>query len=118
MKAVDDPDMDPKNIMWNEGVPYVIDLECLDYGNPISGCLDLSLQWAGTVNGKYNEENLRAFYEGYLRSYDNGFRSYDELFGIAYTWVEWLEYNIRRSLGMEGCDDEAIALGTDEVKNT
>ena len=39
MKAVDDPDMDPKNIMWNEGVPYVIDLECLDYGNPISGCL-------------------------------------------------------------------------------
>lgn len=118
MKAVDDPDMDPKNIMWNEGVPYVIDLECLDYGNPISGCLDLSLQWAGTVNGKYNEENLRAFYEGYLKSYDNGFRSYDELFGIAYTWVEWLEYNIRRSLGMEGSDDEAIALGTDEVKNT
>ncbi|MBP5553245.1 MAG: phosphotransferase [Lachnospiraceae bacterium] len=118
MRAVDDSDMDPKNIMWNEGIPYVIDLECLDYGNPISSCLNLSLQWAGTVNGKYSEENLKAFYEGYLKSYDNGFRSYDELFGTAYIWVEWLEYNIRRALGMEGSNGETIALGTDEVKNT
>lgn len=118
MSAIDDPDMDPKNIMWNGDVPYVIDLECLGYGNPISTCIDLSLQWAGTVNGKYNSDNLKAFYEGYLKSYDNGFRSYDELFGIAYTWVEWLEYNIRRALGMEGSDEEAIKLGADEVGNT
>ena len=29
-----DEDMDPKNVMWNKGKPFVIDLECLDYGNP------------------------------------------------------------------------------------
>ena len=118
MSAIDDPDMDPKNIMWHEDEAYVIDLECLERGNPIATCLDLALQWAGTVNGKYSKENLAGFFEGYLSAYDNGFRSYDELFGISYTWVEWLEYNIRRALGMEGSNEEDIRLGEDELKNT
>ena len=60
MSAIDDPDMDPKNIMWNEDKAYVIDLECLERGNPIATCLDLALQWAGTVNGRYSKENLAA----------------------------------------------------------
>ena len=45
----------------------------------------LALQWAGTVNGKFCKDNLEAFFQGYFKSYDNGFRSYDKLFGIAYT---------------------------------
>ena len=57
MSAIDDPDMDPKNIMWHEDKAYVIDLECLERGNPIATCLNLALQWAGTVNGRYSKEN-------------------------------------------------------------
>lgn len=116
--AVIDDDMDPKNVMWHEGKPYVIDLECLDYGNPVASSLNLALQWAGTVNGRYNEENLAAFFEGYLNAYDNSFRGYDSLFGIAYSWVEWLEYNVRRALGLEGSDTSEISLGEQEVKHT
>lgn len=107
-----------KNIMWDKGEPFVIDLECLGYSNPIASCLDLSLQWAGTVNQKFKRENLASFYDGYLSAYDNGFRSYHELYGIAYTWVEWLEYNLKRALGMEGTTDEDIELGEAETKNT
>ncbi len=116
--AIDDPDMDPKNIMWHENKAYVIDLECLERGNPAASCINLALQWAGTVNGQYDRDNLRAFFTGYLQAYDNGFRSYEELYGIAYTWVEWLEYNIRRALGMEGTEEDAIRLGEEEVRNT
>ena len=118
MSAIDDPDMDPKNIMWHDGKPYVIDLECLQRGNPISSCLNLALQWCGTVNGIFSKENLEAFFAGYLSLYDNGFRSYDEIFGIAYTWVEWLEYNIRRALGIDSSDSEEKKLGEEEVKST
>lgn len=118
MKAISDDDMDPKNIMWDNGEPFVIDLECLGYSNPIASCLDLSLQWAGTVNQKFKRENLASFYDGYLSAYDNGFRSYHELYGIAYTWVEWLEYNLKRALGIEGTTDEDIKLGETETKNT
>ena len=75
MRVISDDDMDPKNIMWHDGKAYVIDLECLDYSNPISSCLNLSLQWSGTVTGHFNRENLEAFFGGYLNAYDNGFRS-------------------------------------------
>ncbi len=70
------------------------------------------------TNGVYRRENLEAFYEGYRSAYDNGFLAYDTLYGIAYTWVEWLAYNIRRALGLEGCSEEERQLGEREVRNT
>ena len=118
ISVISDDDLDPKNIMWHEGNAYVIDLECLGYGNPVSAFLSLALQWAGTVNGKFNKDNLEAFFKGYLKAYDNGFRSYDELFGIAYTWIEWLEYNINRALGTVSTKEEEIKLGEAETLNT
>jgi len=118
MKAISNDDMDPKNIIWHKGAPHVIDLECLGYSNPIESCLNLSLQWAGTVNQKFSKENLTSFFKGYLSAYDNGFRSYDELFGITYTWLEWLEYNLKRAQGMEAKTEEEIQLGRTEVVST
>lgn len=118
MLAIDNGDMDPKNIMWHNGQAHVIDLECLNRGNPIATCLDLALQWSGTTELDFRSENLKAFFDGYLQAYDNGFRSYEDLYGIAYSWVEWLEYNIRRALGMESDQEEEILLGEAEVRNT
>lgn len=115
--CISNEDMDPKNIMWENGKPWVIDLECLDYGNPISHALQLALQWSGIVSCNMDVERVVAFFEGYLASYDNCFRSYSDVFGLAYTWVEWLEYNMQRALG--ACVDEAErTLGISEVKNT
>ena len=116
--SICDDDMDPKNVMWFRGKPFVIDLECLAYGNPVGAFVDLALQWAGMTNGVYRRENLEAFYEGYRSAYDNGFLAYDTLYGIAYTWVEWLAYNIRRALGLEGGSEEERQLGEWEVRNT
>lgn len=115
--CVSDEDMDPKNVMWDNGNPWVIDLECLDYGNPISHVLQLALQWSGIVTYSMDIEKMLAFFEGYLAEYDNCFRAYSSVFGLTYTWVEWLEYNIQRALG--ACVDEAERrLGISEVRNT
>ncbi len=115
--CISDEDMDPKNIMWDKGNPWVIDLECLDYGNPISHALQLALQWSGIVTCSIDIEKMVAFFDGYLAEYDNCFRAYSGVFGLAYTWVEWLEYNIQRALG--ACADEAERiLGISEVRNT
>ncbi len=115
--CISDEDMDPKNIMWDKGNPWVIDLECLDYGNPISHALQLALQWAGIATCNMDIEKMIAFFDGYLAAYDNCFRAYSGVFGLAYTWVEWLEYNIQRALG--ACVDEAERmLGISEVRNT
>ena len=117
IECITDEDMDPKNVMWENGKPVVIDLECLDYGNPVSHVLQLSLQWAGATTCSLDLEKQRAFFDGYLEVYDNGFRDYAGVFGLAYTWIEWLEFNINRALGQ--CSDKSEqALGEREVRNT
>lgn len=110
-------DMDPKNIMWDNGVPWMIDLECLAYGNPASHVMQLALQWSGTVTCEIDIDKMIAFFDSYLEAYDNCFRGYSDIAGVAYTWVEWLEYNIRRTLGK--CVDEAEReSGISEVQST
>jgi len=117
LESIIDEDMDPKNVMWHDGEPFVIDLECLDYGNPVSSVIQLSLQWAGITTCSFDPEKMHAFFEGYSETYDNGFKNYAEVFGLAYTWVEWLEFNISRALGK--CSDEnERQLGISEVRNT
>ena len=117
MSCISNEDMDPKNIMWDNGKPWVIDLECLDYGNPISHVMQLALQWSGIVTCEMDVDRMVAFFDGYLEAYDNCFRGYSDIVGVAYTWVEWLEHNIQRALG--NCIDEAErALGIAEVRNT
>ena len=112
-----DEDIDPKNVMWKNGEPVVIDLECLDYGNPVSSAIQLSLQWSGITLCDFDAEKQKAFFQGYFEAYDNGFRDYKSVFGLTYTWIEWLEYNIQRALG--SCQDKAEQeMGLSEVKNT
>ncbi len=115
--CISNEDMDPKNIMWEGGIPWMIDLECLDYGNPISHVMQLALQWSGIVTCEMDVDKMIAFFDGYLEAYDNCFRGYSDVVGVAYTWVEWLEYNIQRALGK--CMDETEReLGISEVRTT
>ena len=114
---ISDEDMDPKNVMWENGKPLVIDLECLDYGNPASHVLQLALQWSGITTCNLKLNLVSSFFEGYHQAYDNGFHDYQKIFGLAYTWIEWLEYNIQRALG--ACTDEAERqMGVEQVVQT
>ena len=115
--CITDEDMDPKNVMWDNGKPAVIDLECLDRGNPVSGALQLSLQWAGITVCDLKPYLLKAFFEGYLDAFDCGFRDYGSVTGLAYSWIEWLEYNINRALG-NSRDQGGLETGIAEVRNT
>ena len=115
--CISDEDMDPKNVMCENGQPSVIDLECLEYGNPVSHALQLSLQWSGATICDIDLSHIRAFFNGYLDAYDNGFRGYAEVFGLAYTWLEWFDYNIKRALG-DCIDEKERTMGVTEVKNT
>ena len=85
----------------------------------MASCLNLALQWAGIVNENYDKAKLLAFFEGYRTSADSSaFRGYDKIYGVAYSaWLGWLEYNIRRALGLEGSAAD-VATGEDEVVRT
>lgn len=115
--CISNGDMDPKNVMWDQGRPCVIDLECLDYGNPVSHVLELALQWSGITTCSLELSRIRAFFKGYLAACDNGFRDYAEISGLAYSWIEWLEYNIQRALG-KCIDEDERQLGIEEAVRT
>ena len=117
IECIVDEDMDPKNVMWDNGKAVVIDLECLDRGNPVSSVLQLSLQWAGITICDLDLSKMKAFYEGYTEAYDNGFKEYDKVFGLAYTWIEWLKYNIIRALD-ENADKTERETGLSQVEQT
>ena len=117
IECIVDEDMDPKNVMWDNGRAVVIDLECLDRGNPVSGVLQLSLQWAGITICDLDISKMKAFYEGYTEAYDSGFNEYSKVFGLAYTWIEWLEYNITRALD-EHADEAERETGLSQVEQT
>ncbi|MCH5291849.1 MAG: aminoglycoside phosphotransferase family protein [Treponema sp.] len=116
--CITDSDLDPKNVMWDNGNPHIIDLECLDYGNPAATALVLALQWAGTVTMDFRRENLAAFFHGYFSEHDDGFRAYDRIFGAAYNWLGWLDYNLSRASGTAGEDAAEQKTGALEAERT
>lgn len=72
---------------------------------------------AGCVTCSLDLRKTEAYFGGYLEAYDNHFREYDKVFGLTYTWLEWLEYNVKRALGM-CCDAYERDMGITETKNT
>lgn len=117
IETIVNEDMDPKNVMWDNNEPVVIDLECLDRGNPVSSAIQLSLQWSGITTCDLDLTKTKAFFDGYRKAYDNGFRDYASVFGLTYTWIEWLEYNIRRALG-DSIDKAEQEMGIQQVEET
>lgn len=118
INCICDEDMDPKNVMWHNGKAFIIDLECLDRGNPISHAMQLSLQWSGITTCELIEENLKSFWNGYLSMVKIQPVKPNEIFGIAFTWVEWLEYNIKRALKIECNDVAEQKMGIEQTKMT
>ena len=84
----------------------------------VSPMILLKVAWILTYSGvicDIKPNHIEAFFDAYLKEYDNGFRGYADVFGVVYTWLEWLEYNINRWLYGSGTEKE---VGASETKNT
>ncbi len=114
--TITDGDMDAKNVMWTPSGPVIIDLECLRYGSPFYDAWVLALSWAGGDVCEFDGERFRAFLDAYERAC--GLHpDAESCFGLGFSWLEWLEYNVRRACG-EMSDPEEAALGLRESMAT
>lgn len=111
-------DMDSKNVLWVDGKPAIIDLECLDYGNPYWEAYRLALSWAGDVVCNVKFELLHGFLMAYCQEYGAVQVDWKALYGGGYGWLEWLEYNVKRALNLECVDEAERRLGINQVKDT
>ena len=112
-------DMDPKNVMWNNDNPIIIDWECSGVANPERELLETALCWSGFLSNNFNEEKFIAIFKEYSK-YRNieDIEWYDVICGNLVGRFGWLKYNLERSLGIVSNDEEEIKLAENEVVKT
>ena len=116
--CVSNGDMDSKNVLWVDNEPLIIDLECLNYGNPFTELFQLSLCWCGYEHCKINYNLLKVFICSYIQEYGSFYAKWEDLYYSNLARHEWLEYNIKRALRIECNDDDECRLGIEQVKET
>ena len=110
-------DMDSKNVLWSGTDCKIIDLECLGYSSPLMEMYELALCWSGYEKCEIDYELFRTFINSYAESGGRLPQDWETVYHSNYGRLEWLEYNIKRSLGIE-CSKEEIEVGISEVKET
>ena len=112
-------DMDPKNVMWLNDDYKIIDLECLEYYNPYVELYELALCWSGYEKCNINFELFDTFFKAYFANskLDKNI-DWESIYYANNGRLEWLEYNIKRSLMIECNTIEEQELGINEVKET
>lgn len=110
-------DLDPKNVMWDEMTPYIIDWEAAGPVNPYQEFLEVALYWTDDGNGSLKRECFEALEEAYACHRNLEEMDWDAVSaGGCSGMLGWLEYNIKRALGIEAADDAEIRMGKKEVK--
>jgi len=112
-------DLDSKNVMWSKGKPIIIDWEAAGYVNPMAELIETAIYWSENEIGNINKEKFLAFICGYKNIYGALNANWKVvLFNGFLGKLGWLEYNLKRSLGIECSDEEEQNLGTTQVIET
>lgn len=110
-------DMDCKNVLWKGDDYRIIDLECLSYSNPWMELLELALCWSGYEEHQMDFYRLQAFLQGYESAGGTLPEDWEVLYDCNTGRLEWLEYNIKRVLGID-CGEEEREIGISQVEET
>ena len=110
-------DMDSKNVLWKGEGCRIIDLECLSYSSPIMELYELALCWSGYEVCDIDFNLFQSFIRAYEKAGGKLTTDWETVYYSNNGRLEWLEYNVKRALGIE-CSEEEIALGAEQVKET
>lgn len=111
-------DMDPKNVMWNNDNPVVIDWESASLDNPHRELIEIALSWSGFLSNNFSEEKFKVILEEYTKVMLFEHNRYITICGNLVGRFGWLKYNLERSLGIITKDEEEIKLSENEVIKT
>lgn len=118
-RVISHRDMDPKNVLWQGDKPIIIDWEAAGYVNPHCELVETGVYWATGVNGAVDYHKLLCFLSGYEGAAGKTSANWGAVLDYSVLGkLEWLEYNLKRSLWLECKDQEEQVLGTEEVLTT
>lgn len=112
-------DMDPKNVMWNNGKPIIIDWESASLANPYRELLEIALSWSGFLTNKFDQDKFTSVFEEYIKNRKINHIEWNLIiYGNLIGRFGWLDYNLKRSLGIKSNDYEEMKLAETEVSKT
>ena len=112
-------DLDPKNVMWKEKNPYIIDWEAAGYVNPYQELVEVLNYWIVDAEGTYDYGMFQALIKAYTESMDISAVDWEDVLKCSYDgMLGWLEYNIKRALGLTGSREEDRREGRQQVIGT
>lgn len=112
-------DLDPKNIMWKDDKPYIIDWEAAGYVNPYRELAEVLNYWIQDAEGNYDKKKFWVLMEAYTESMDISSVDWDAVLKCSYDgMLGWLEYNLKRALLLEGSTAEDMKNGQEQVIGT
>ncbi|SCC34353.1 phosphotransferase [Bacillus mycoides] len=112
-------DLDPKNVMWNNNKPVLIDWESAGYINPMQDLIETAIYWSKNEQGELEKQRFASFISGYKNKYGELHANWKIVLAAGFLGrLGWLEYNLKRSLRIECADEEEQKLGTIQVVET
>lgn len=112
-------DLDPKNVMWSQDNPIIIDWESAGYINPMQELIETAICWSENQIGNIDKERFFAFIGAYKKRYGTLQADWKMVLLNGFLGkLGWLEYNLKRSLWIECTDEEEQQMGTDQVIGT
>lgn len=112
-------DLDSKNVMWKNNDFRIIDLECLCYSNPYLELYEMALCWSGYEDCNIDFSLFKSFFKSYINNSTLDMNiDWESIYCVNNGRLEWLEFNLKRSLLIECDSREEQELGIKEVKKT
>ncbi|WP_318245240.1 phosphotransferase [Paenibacillus gallinarum] len=113
-------DLEPKNVMWSQGNPIIIDWESAGAIHPKHDVVETALYWSVNETGGINREKLNAFVNSYFQKQSGEVETdWGMVLSLGFQGkLEWLEYSLKRSLNIESTDANDQEQGTAEVTGT
>lgn len=112
-------DLDPKNVMWNDNAPLIIDWEAAGYVNPYQEFLEVVNYWSDDGKGGLLKEHFDALLDAYTQHVKLENVNWNAVFAGSYMgMLGWLEYNVKRALGIEVDAEDEVQMGKEQVIGT
>lgn len=112
-------DLDPKNVMWQAGKPYIIDWEAAGYVNPYQELVEVLNYWIADEAGNQKYRKFEALMTAYATHVPVASVDWDTVLLCSFDgMLGWLEYNVRRAAGLTGNNAKDREEGKKQVAFT
>lgn len=115
-RVISHRDLDSKNVLWHDDRPLVIDWESAGSIHPIQDLIETALYWSQDEVGIVNRANFFSCIQGYEQTRGRSDVDWQRVLWQGYLGkLNWLEYNLKRSLHIESASSADQAKGTSQV---